>query len=103
LVTKKINQCDSYKGFLWKRYAKVARFWVIFFSWNRHIWMIGSRSRLPNYSRILKNFYFPLWPVEAKSGIIPFCGWLNASAATSQNWEKEKQAPSFMLNGISFL
>jgi hypothetical protein len=26
LVTKKIKiQCDSYKGFLWKKYAKVAR------------------------------------------------------------------------------
>jgi hypothetical protein len=96
LVTKKTKiQCDSYKGFLWEKNAKVARFWVNFFSWNRHIWTISSRSRLPNYSRILKKFYFPLWPVVAKFGIIPFCGWLIASTATSQNWKKEKKAPQF--------
>jgi hypothetical protein len=93
LVTKNKIQCDSYKWFLWKKYAKVARFWVLFFPWNCHIWMIGPKIRLPNYSRILKDFYFPLWPVVAKFGIIPFCGWLNASAATSQNWKKEKKTP----------
>ncbi len=59
---------DFYKGFLWKKCAKVARFWGNHL-WDCHIETVSSR-RLPKHNRILKFSYFALSPM-LKIWLIP--------------------------------
>jgi hypothetical protein len=97
--------------FFLAKFCTVAPMWAKFPLWNVqsdllekmskicHIWGKKVRSRhiekmnlwrLPKQSRILKYFYFALWPV-AKFGSSLF--WMIASPSTWQKWKKKKKKP----------
>ncbi len=53
---------------------------------HRSIWIMSS-WRSPEQSRIVKDFYFPGWPL-ARFGL--FLLWIMASPPTWQNWGQKK-------------